>query len=112
MARNADYLQFAHTPHAIWALTTLTIRCGYAGVDGDSFLPATVCVITVVNLFLAPIRLVGLTGGMFNFIGGLGGIGLHRLVIDLSWRKSYGFAPALVYISVVALLGSVCLTSC
>ena len=53
---------------------------------------------------LAPMRLIGLTGGVFNFIGGLGGISVPIVVGYLS--EYYGFAPALVYIAVVALLGA------
>ena len=53
---------------------------------------------------LAPIRLIGLTGGMFNFIGGLGGITVPLVVGYLA--QDYGFAPALVYISAVALVGA------
>lgn len=53
---------------------------------------------------LAPVRLIGLTGGMFNFIGGLGGITVPLVVGYLA--QDYGFAPALVYISVVALIGA------
>ncbi|MDC9592107.1 MFS transporter [Xenorhabdus sp. IM139775] len=53
---------------------------------------------------LAPIHLIGLTGGIFNFIGGLGGITVPLVVGYLA--QSYGFAPALVYISVVALIGA------
>ncbi len=53
---------------------------------------------------LAPVRLIGLTGGMFNFIGGLGGITVPLVVGYLS--QDYGFAPALVYISAVALVGA------
>lgn len=53
---------------------------------------------------LAPVRLIGLTGGVFNFIGGLGGITVPLVVGYLA--QDYGFAPALVYISVVALIGA------
>ncbi|MBD2797125.1 MFS transporter [Xenorhabdus sp. 18] len=53
---------------------------------------------------LAPIHLIGLTGGIFNFVGGLGGITVPLVVGYLA--QSYGFAPALVYISVVALIGA------
>lgn len=53
---------------------------------------------------LAPVRLIGLTGGMFNFIGGLGGITVPLVVGYLA--QNYGFAPALVYISAVALVGA------
>jgi MFS transporter, ACS family, D-galactonate transporter len=53
---------------------------------------------------LAPVRLIGLTGGMFNFIGGLGGITVPLVVGYLA--QDYGFALALVYISAVALIGA------
>jgi ACS family D-galactonate transporter-like MFS transporter len=53
---------------------------------------------------LAPVRLIGLTGGVFNFVGGLGGITVPLVVGYLA--QDYGFAPALTYISVVALLGA------
>ncbi|KTR92504.1 MFS transporter [Pantoea dispersa] len=53
---------------------------------------------------LAPVRLIGLTGGVFNFIGGLGGITVPLVVGYLA--QDYGFAPALVYISAVALIGA------
>ncbi|MDX7987609.1 MFS transporter [Xenorhabdus sp. 12] len=54
---------------------------------------------------LAPAHLIGLTGGIFNFIGGLGGITVPLVVGYLA--QHYGFAPALVYISVVALIGAI-----
>lgn len=53
---------------------------------------------------LAPVRLIGLTGGVFNFVGGLGGITVPLVVGYLA--QDYGFAPSLIYISVVALLGA------
>ncbi len=75
------------------------------GVDGDSFLRQRICVhYPSLISSLAPMRLIGLTGGMFNFIGGLGGISVPLVIGYLA--QSYGFAPALVYISVVALLGA------
>ncbi len=53
---------------------------------------------------LAPTRLIGLTGGVFNFVGGLGGITVPLVVGYLA--QDYGFAPSLIYIAVVALLGA------
>ena len=53
---------------------------------------------------LAPMRLIGLTGGVFNVAGGLGGITVPLVVGYLA--QGYGFAPALVYISAVALIGA------
>ncbi|STI52799.1 D-galactonate transporter [Escherichia coli] len=41
---------------------------------------------------------------MFNFAGGLGGITVPLVVGYLA--QGYGFAPALVYISAVALIGA------
>lgn len=60
--------------------------------------------ITVAGLLLAPMRLIGLTGGVFNFVGGLGGITVPLVIGYLA--QDYGFGPALVYISVVALIGA------
>jgi len=53
---------------------------------------------------LAPARLIGLTGGVFNLSGGLGGITVPLVVGYLA--QYYGFAPSLIYISIVALLGA------
>jgi ACS family D-galactonate transporter-like MFS transporter len=53
---------------------------------------------------LAPVRLIGLTGGVFNLAGGLGGITVPLVVGYLA--QDYGFAPSLVYISAVALFGA------
>ena len=53
---------------------------------------------------LAPMRLIGLTGGVFNFIGGLGGITVPLVVGYLA--QYYGFGPSLTYIAVVALMGA------
>ncbi|MCL2893690.1 MFS transporter [Brenneria tiliae] len=53
---------------------------------------------------LAPIRLIGLTGGVFNFVGGLGGITVPLIIGYLA--QDYGFAPALTYIAAVALIGA------
>ncbi|HDQ0009002.1 TPA: MFS transporter, partial [Escherichia coli] len=41
---------------------------------------------------------------VFNFAGGLGGITVPLVVGYLA--QGYGFAPALVYISAVALIGA------
>lgn len=48
-------------------------------------------------------RLIGLTGGVFNFVGGLG-ITVPLVIGYLA--QDYGFGPALIYISAVALLGA------
>ncbi|MFP7176126.1 MFS transporter [Priestia filamentosa] len=53
---------------------------------------------------LAPKHLVGLTGGVFNFIGGLASIVVPIVIGFLAQGGS--FAPALVFIAIVALLGA------
>ncbi|KAF1048350.1 MFS transporter [Xylophilus sp.] len=53
---------------------------------------------------LAPTRLLGLTGGVFNFIGNLSSI-CTPIVIGLLVSKD-SFAPAIIYVSSLALLGA------
>jgi ACS family D-galactonate transporter-like MFS transporter len=53
---------------------------------------------------LAPKRLIGLTGGVFNFFGNLPSILVPIIVGSLIHGDN--FKPALVYISVVALMGA------
>ena len=55
---------------------------------------------------LAPRRLIGLVGGVFNFIGGLAAVITPTVIGYLS--QDGDFAPALVFISGMALLGVVC----
>ncbi|KPW21931.1 Major facilitator superfamily transporter phthalate permease [Pseudomonas cannabina pv. alisalensis] len=53
---------------------------------------------------LAPARLLGLTGGTFNFIGNLAAIATPIVIGFLATGDS--FAPAITYISALALLGA------
>ncbi|MCY1359301.1 D-galactonate transporter [compost metagenome] len=53
---------------------------------------------------LAPARLLGLTGGVFNFIGNLSAIATPIVIGFLATGDS--FAPAITYISVLALIGA------
>lgn len=53
---------------------------------------------------LAPKHLVGLTGSVFNFIGGLASIVVPSVIGFLAQGGS--FAPALVFIAIVTLLGA------
>jgi len=53
---------------------------------------------------LAPARLLGLTGGVFNFIGNLAAITTPIVIGFLASGDS--FAPAITYIAVLALLGA------
>jgi ACS family D-galactonate transporter-like MFS transporter len=53
---------------------------------------------------LAPKNLIGLTGGVFNFIGGLSGI---VVPITIGWLVKEGdFSPAFIFISVMTLTGA------
>ena len=53
---------------------------------------------------IAPQRLLGLTGGVFNFIGGLSGITVPIIIGYLA--RDYGFSAGLTYIAVVAFIGA------
>ena len=53
---------------------------------------------------IAPPRLLGLTGGVFNFFGNLSGITVPIVIGYLA--KHHGFSAGLTYVSVVALLGA------
>ncbi len=55
---------------------------------------------------LAPERLLGLTGGMFNFVGNLASVSVPIMIGFLV--KGDNFAPAITYIAVTALLGALC----
>jgi ACS family D-galactonate transporter-like MFS transporter len=53
---------------------------------------------------LAPKNLIGLTGGVFNFIGGLAGI---VVPITIGWLVKGGdFTPALIFICIMTLTGA------
>ncbi|MBB3307487.1 MULTISPECIES: MFS transporter [unclassified Enterobacter] len=84
-----------YTNDPIWIMTLMAIA-----FFGNGFASITWSLVSS----LAPVRLIGLTGGMFNFVGGLGGITVPLVVGYLA--QDYGFAPALVYISAVALIGA------
>jgi MFS transporter, ACS family, D-galactonate transporter len=53
---------------------------------------------------LAPRRLIGLTGGAFNFISNLSGIATPLVIGYLA--RGGNFAPGLVYVSVIAMIGA------
>ena len=55
---------------------------------------------------VAPKRLIGLTGGTFNGISNLSGI-LTPIIIG-TLAANGNFAPGLVYVSSVALIGACC----
>jgi ACS family D-galactonate transporter-like MFS transporter len=55
---------------------------------------------------IAPERLLGLTGGMFNFVGNLASVGVPIVIGQLV--KGGDFAPAITFIGATALAGAVC----
>ena len=53
---------------------------------------------------IAPARLLGLTGGVFNFVGNLSGITVPLVVGYLA--RDHGFAAGLAYVAALALVGA------
>ena len=53
---------------------------------------------------IAPERLLGLTGGVFNFVGNLSGITVPIVIGYLA--RDYGFSAGLAYVALLALLGA------
>jgi ACS family D-galactonate transporter-like MFS transporter len=53
---------------------------------------------------MAPERLLGLTGGVFNFVGNLSGITVPIIIGYLA--RDFGFSAGLTYVSALALLGA------
>ncbi|MCG8157830.1 MFS transporter [Brenneria goodwinii] len=84
-----------YTNDPVWIMTLMAVA-----FFGNGFASITWSLVSS----LAPIRLIGLTGGVFNFVGGLGGITVPLVIGYLA--QDYGFAPALTYIAAVALIGA------
>lgn len=80
--------------------TALVITCLAVAFFGNGLASITWSLVST----LAPARLLGLTGGMFNFIGNLSAITTPLVIGFLASGDS--FAPAITYISVVALIGA------
>lgn len=55
---------------------------------------------------IAPERLLGLTGGMFNFVGNLASVGVPIVIGQLV--KEGDFAPAITFIAATAIAGAIC----
>ena len=53
---------------------------------------------------IAPERLLGLTGGVFNFFGNLSGIAVPIIVGYLA--RDYGFSAGLIYVGALAVVGA------
>ncbi|NJB35216.1 MFS transporter [Croceivirga sp. JEA036] len=79
--------------------TTLIIAFLALAFFGNGFASITWVFISL----MAPKNLIGLTGGVFNFIGGLSAV-VTPVVIGYLVKEG-DFSPALLYISMVALVG-------
>ena len=53
---------------------------------------------------IAPERLIGLTGGVFNFFGNLSGIAVPIIVGYLA--RDYGFSAGLIYVGALGVVGA------
>jgi ACS family D-galactonate transporter-like MFS transporter len=84
---------FVTDPH--WVVFFLTLA-----FFGNGFASITWVLVSL----LAPKRLIGFTGGIFNFFGNLASVAVP-LVIGVI-VKYVGFAPALAFVSTVALVGA------
>jgi len=90
------------------------------GIIGANFVDSPVAVIAFLTLAffgnglasitwslvsaIAPQRLLGLTGGVFNFVGNLSGITVPIVVGYLA--RDYGFSAGLTYVAALALVGA------
>ncbi|RII41055.1 MFS transporter [Galactobacter valiniphilus] len=113
MVRRGVSLGVARKGPIIAGLLLSTAMIGANFTDSTAWVIAFLCIAFFGNGFasitwslvsaLAPKRLIGTTGGMFNFIGNLSSIAtpivIGFLVSDVS------FAPAFVYITVVTVIG-------
>ena len=80
--------------------TPLVIACLALAFFGNGLASITWSLVST----LAPARLLGLTGGVFNFIGNLSAITTPIAIGFLATGDS--FAPAITYIAVMALIGA------
>lgn len=80
--------------------TGLIIACMAVAFFGNGLASITWSLVSTV----APARLLGLTGGTFNFIGNLAAIATPIVIGFLATGDS--FAPAITYIACLALLGA------
>ncbi len=81
---------------------TLIIACMAVAFFGNGLASITWSLVSSV----APERLIGLTGGVFNFIGNLSSITVPILIGYLV--KGSDFSPAILYIACTAILGAGC----
>ncbi|WP_426198707.1 MFS transporter [Pseudomonas sp. DC3200b2] len=82
--------------------TAVVIACLALAFFGNGLASITWSLVST----LAPAGLLGLTGGMFNFIGNLSAI-ITPMVIGLL-ASGDSFAPAITYVAATALVGALC----
>lgn len=81
---------------------TLIIACMALAFFGNGLASITWSLVSGI----APERLIGLTGGVFNFIGNLSAITVPIVIGFLV--KGTNFSPAIAYIAITAILGAFC----
>lgn len=82
--------------------TAVVIACLALAFFGNGLASITWSLVST----LAPVGLLGLTGGMFNFIGNLSAIVTPMVIGFLASGDS--FAPAITYVAATALVGALC----
>ncbi|WP_263261964.1 MFS transporter [Pseudomonas sp. RIT-PI-S] len=82
--------------------TPMVIACLALAFFGNGLASITWSLVST----LAPARLLGLTGGVFNFIGNLAAIVTPIIIGLLATGDS--FAPAITYVAATALVGALC----
>ena len=75
-------------------------------IDSTAFASASSDTSAALVSAIAPERLLGLTGGMFNFVGNLASVGVPIVIGYLV--KGGDFAPAITFIAMTAMAGAVC----
>ncbi len=88
-----------YTDNTFWIITFLAIAFFGNGLASIAW---------VFVSLMAPKKLIGLTGGTFNFIGGLAGVIVPIVIGYLV--KDGDFKPALLFIGAIAFLGFFCYT--
>jgi ACS family D-galactonate transporter-like MFS transporter len=114
MLRNGRSLEMARKLPIILGLLLSSSIVGANFVDRPEYVIAFLCLAFFGNgmasigwslvSHVAPRRLIGLTGGTFNFISNLSGISTPLIIGYLAANGN--FAPGLAYISTVAVMGA------
>jgi ACS family D-galactonate transporter-like MFS transporter len=114
MLRSGRSLEMARKLPIVFGLLLSSSIVGANFVERPEFVIAFMCLAFFGNgmasigwsliSHVAPRRLIGLTGGTFNFISNLSGISTPLIIGYLAANGN--FAPGLIYIAVVALMGA------